>query len=184
MKYTTIKLLALALFFMLTMSLISCSDGANEPIKKSAKTTPAKTMVDPFLTTTKAALSKALSQEKTKQYQQRQVTEESYQAVLQKVQQAQKDIKQQGGNFTYQAINFNKENNAVDIRAIEVTGAFMESVTTATKDFKDTKNLSIDWYDDKNEIPYFIKASMHDIFVANEAFLQTPDGKEMIDLST
>jgi hypothetical protein len=149
---------------MLISSLASCGDSTANP-------------EDLFLTTGKSALT----EEQIKQYQQRQVTQESYQKVLKIVEETKKDLKQQGGKLTYESIGYNKETKAVEIKNLTVSGSLVEPLNMAIKDFKDTKNISIDWYDDKNETPHFIKVSMHDIFIPNEKFLKTADGKAMID---
>ena len=161
-----LKSLLLITAFSLGLNLISCSD--------DAATKKVKTIKDPFQTTG----VDSLIPEKQKIYQQRALTDSGYQAVLAKVKETEQEVKKQGGHFSYVSANYDKKINKAIIKDLVIDYSLDALLPLPIKSFDDTKTLEVDWYDDKNPVPYYVKASMFDVLVANESFLQSPEGKD------
>jgi hypothetical protein len=161
-----IKSLFLITAFSLGLNLTSCSDdGATKKVK---------TMKDPFQTTG----AESLTAEKQKIYLQRGLTDTAYQAVLAKVKETEQEIKKYGGNFSYVSANYDKKINKAIIKDLVIDYSLDALVPLPIKSFDDTKTLEVDWYDEKNSVPYYVKASMLDVLVANDTFLQSQEGKD------
>jgi len=167
-----IKSLLLITALMLGFNLTSCSD--------DAATKKTKTIADPFQTTE----ANSLSAEKQKLYQQRGLTDSGYQAVLAKVKETEQEVKKQGGHFSYVSANYDKKINKATIKDLVIDYSFDALLPLPIKSFDDTKTLEVDWYDENNPVPYYVKASMLDVLVANERFLQSPDGKDFSSFLT
>lgn len=174
----TFKPLLLITFFMLGLSLLSCGDDTKKIIK------------DPFYTTG----SSLLTPEQQKKYQQRKLTESGYQVLLEKVKETELEVKKQGGDFNYVSADYDKTTNKAVIKDLVINypleNLISLPVTTNRRpnkdreDFADTKTLEVSWYDDKNPVPHYVKASMFDVLVANETFLQSKQGKEFTAFMT
>jgi len=162
----TFKPLLFTTFFMLGLSLFSCGDDTRKSTVKMIK--------DPFQTTG----SGSLSAEKQKIYQQRKLTDSGYQAVVAKIKETEQEVKKQGGNFSYVSSNYDKSTKKALIKDLVIDYNLDDLLLLPISNFADSKTIEVSWYDEKNPVPYYAKASIQDIFLANESYLQSTQGKE------
>ncbi|MFK5985055.1 MAG: hypothetical protein QM479_06485 [Pseudomonadota bacterium] len=160
------KSLALITFFMLGLSLSSCGEDSSIANKKLIE--------DPFVTRTVVELT----DEKKSLYQQYKLTEQGYQAVLKKLKETQKEVEKQGGKFTYALTSYDANNHIAIINDIVAEYDLSAVTGFPIKYFKDSKTLKVNWYDEKNSLPYYLKASILDVLIPSETYLESQNGKD------
>ncbi len=161
-----LKLLSLTIFLLFSLILISCGD------ENSIKTKDSKQ--DPFATLKIEPLSK----EKDQHYQHYQLTENDYKAVVSQLKNTQKETKKQGGKLTFGEPSYDKNNKNAEIKDIIFEANLDNIIDFPMSQFKDSKNLKVDWYDGKNKLPHYVKVAMADVLIPTEAFLTSQDGKD------
>lgn len=161
-----LPILFLIIFFLSALSLTSCGDDSS--------TKQAKMMSDPFATKTLIPLST----EKKDRYEQYQLTEQAYQLIVEKLQKFQQSIKNQGGKLTYTKISYDKKDNSAEINDLLIEYDLADVSIMQLNDFVDSKTIKVNWYDDKNKLPYYIKASLLDVLTPSKKFLGSAAGKD------
>jgi len=130
---------------------------------------------DPFHTNLNIALDKTTKQ----RYQERSIDKKQATDIIDKIKIAQTKAKKQGNGFTYKSISYNQENQQIAISKLQLEPEAMQALQyVSQQEFENEKNIQLKWFDSKNEIPHYINASMHDIFIPKADFLNSQDGKE------